>query len=45
MVKVSQNWLSDPVFFTITDPNLAPASLEITHMALNMILGKENGSW
>ena len=27
-----------PSFFNITNPNLGPASLEITPMALNMIL-------
>ena len=26
-------------FFTITDPNLGPVSLQITPMASNMILG------
>ena len=38
MVKIPDNWVSHPVF-AITDPNLGSVSLQITHMASNMILG------
>ena len=38
MVKISHNWVSHPDF-AITDPNLESVSLQITPVALNMILG------